>query len=35
MTRDEISVFEITGLLSKLDGRKYDLDDAQMFVRNI
>lgn len=35
MTRDEIGVWAITGLLSKLDGRIYDLDEAELFVKNI
>lgn len=35
ITRDEIGVWAITGLLTKLDGRTYDLDEAQRFVSNI
>lgn len=35
MTRDEIGIWRITGLLSKLDGRLYDIDEAESFVSNI
>lgn len=35
ITRDEIGVWVNTGLLAKLDGRHYDLDEADTFIREI
>jgi hypothetical protein len=35
ITRDEIGVHQATGLFSKLNGRAFDLDEADSFVKNI
>lgn len=35
MTRDEIGVWQATGLFNKLDGRHYDMDEAESFIKQI